>query len=180
MTVTVPPHFGQVSTSYLEDPLEALRPSHRRALLSRCAVFGWLCGLRTPAPAGRHDPGPMGAVGCEHPVEASEIQARRRDEHRALSECGLPEARSALTKPARACRQPGDEIQWAMSGRPTPWCGSIGCAANRVEISAGHVAPTTPARPRHRRSYEACGRPSLNSGPFADHPTLGRGSFNSE
>ena len=32
----------------------------------------------------------MGAVGCKHPVEASEIQARRRDER----------------------RQPSDEIQW--------------------------------------------------------------------
>jgi hypothetical protein len=26
----------------LKDPLEALRPSHRRALRSWCAVFGWL------------------------------------------------------------------------------------------------------------------------------------------
>ena len=48
----------------LENPLEALRPLHRRALLGWCAVFGLggLCGLRTPAPAGRCDPGPMGAV----------------------------------------------------------------------------------------------------------------------
>ena len=94
----------------LKNPLEALRPAHRRALLSRCAVFGRLCGFR--APAGRRDPGPMRAVGCEHPMEANEIQARRRHKHRALPECGLPEARSGLTKPARACGQTRDEIQW--------------------------------------------------------------------
>ena len=47
----------------LENPLEVLRPLHRRALLGRCAVFGlgWLCGLRTPTPTGRRDPGPVRA-----------------------------------------------------------------------------------------------------------------------
>ena len=103
----------------LKNPLEALRPLHRRALLSWCAVFGLggLCGLRTPAPAGRCDPGPMGAVGCKHTrdgfaplllalrarraaalacaVEAGQVQARRRDER----------------------GQPGDEIQW----EKRPW-----------------------------------------------------------
>ena len=61
---------------------KALRPSHRRALLGWCAGFGlgWLCGLRAPAPAGRCDPGPVGAVGCKHPVEARQVQPRRRDE----------------------------------------------------------------------------------------------------
>ena len=83
---------------------QADRPGHRRALLGRCAVFGlgWLCELRTPAPAGRRDPGPMGAVGCKHPMEASEVQARRLDEG----------------------RQPSDEIQRAhqtlVTGRCSP------------------------------------------------------------
>ena len=72
----------------LENPLEALRPSHRRALLGQCAIFGlgWLCGLRTPAPAPRRDPSPVRTVRCKYPVEAGQIQARRRDESRQPSD----------------------------------------------------------------------------------------------
>ena len=42
---------------------------------------------------------------------ASEIQARPRHKHRALPQCGLPEASIALTKPARAGGQTRNENQ---------------------------------------------------------------------
>lgn len=76
----------------LEDPLEALRPAYRRALLSRYAVFGlgWLCGLRTPGAMRRRDPGPMEVIGCEYPMKTSQIQARRgtRAARRAMKSSG--------------------------------------------------------------------------------------------
>jgi len=56
----------------LEGALDPLRPAHRCLLFSRRAVrFSRRLDLPgTPTPAGRRDPGPIGAVGCEHPVEA--------------------------------------------------------------------------------------------------------------
>ena len=71
---------------HLENPLEALRPPHRRLSLGRCA-FLFSRRLNRPgtsAPPGRRDPGPIGAVGRENPVEACEIQARR------WHQCGEP------------------------------------------------------------------------------------------
>ena len=63
---------------HLKNPLEALRPSHRRALLSRCALFRRLRPLRLAAlpSAGRCDPRPAGAARPKHPVEAGQVQSR--------------------------------------------------------------------------------------------------------
>ena len=162
----------------LENPLEALRPLHRRALLGWCAVFGLggLCGLRTPAPAGRCDPGPEGAIRRKHTrdgfallllalrarravalacaVEAGQVQSRRRDEHRGLPECGLPEARSALAKPARACRQPGDEIQ-----RLEDYMRSAVGRWVRFARSARSALRETISASRHGTGFSVCSRP---------------------
>ena len=63
----------------LEHSLEALCPAHRCLLLCRRTILfsRRLDRPGTPAPPGRHDPGPVGVVGREHPVEAGEVQARR-------------------------------------------------------------------------------------------------------
>jgi hypothetical protein len=115
----------------LENPLEARRPLHRRTPFGRCAVFGWLCGLRTPTPAGRRDPGPVGAVGCKHPVEAGQVQSRRRDER----------------------GQPGDEIQ-----RLEDHVGSAVGRWVRFAQSARSALRETISASHHGTGFSACSR----------------------
>ena len=66
----------------LKHSLEPLRPAHCCTLLGRCAIFQGFRLLRLVGspPAGQGDPSTMGAIGCKHPMEASEIQARRWNE----------------------------------------------------------------------------------------------------
>ena len=63
----------------LKNPLEALRPAHRRTLLGWCAIFRRLRPLRLAAlpSARRCDPRPVGTVRRKHPVEAGQVQSRR-------------------------------------------------------------------------------------------------------
>ncbi len=99
--------------------LEALRPAHCRSLLGRCAVFQRLRPPRLAASpsAGRCDPRPVGTVRRKHPVEAGQIQTRRRHERRQpsvplgrLRPCHCQRARRRLHQ-AAVRRQPRSRIR---------------------------------------------------------------------
>jgi len=86
-----------------ENPLEALRPSHRGATFRLCRRLR-IRGrgtLTAPAPLGRRHPRAVFAVRCKHPMKASEVDPR----------LGLPEAAS------RAMKSSGSKMTWVVPSR---------------------------------------------------------------